>query len=86
MVQEARLDAANQDLAMAQAELDEKQRQLDEVRAMYDAAIRKKQMLTEDADTCRRKMQAATTLIGGLSGEKQRWTEQSKEFQAQIGR
>jgi dynein heavy chain len=86
VVQEARLDAANKDLAVAQAELDEKQRQLDEVRALYDAAIRKKQMLTEDAETCRRKMQAATTLIGGLSGEKQRWTEQSKEFQAQIGR
>lgn len=86
MLQEARLDAADKDLAEAQAELDEKQRQLDEVRAMYDAAIRKKQMLTEDADTCRRKMQAATALISGLSGEKQRWTEQSKEFQAQIGR
>ena len=44
------------------------------------------QDLLDDAETCRRKMLAASTLIGGLGGEKERWTEQSKEFEAQIGR
>jgi dynein heavy chain len=40
----------------------------------------------DDAETCRRKMNAASALISGLGGERERWTEQSKEFRAQIGR
>lgn len=85
-VQEAKLKVAMGDLQEAQAQLDEKQRELDEVQAMYDAAMRKKQALLDDADSCRRKMVAASALIGGLGGEKERWTQQSKEFQDQVGR
>lgn len=43
-VQEARLAAAMADLNKAQAQLDEKQRELDVVQAMYDEAMRKKQV------------------------------------------
>ena len=74
------------DLNMAQAQLDAKQKELDLVQAQYDEAMREKQALMDDADNCRRKMQAASTLISGLGGERERWTEQSKEFKAQIGR
>ena len=74
------------DLNKAQAQLDEKQRELDKVQAMYDEAMKYKQDLMDDADRCRRKMDAASALIEGLAGERERWTEQSKEFKAQIGR
>ena len=85
-VAESRLAAANSDLQSAQAQLDEKQRELNEVQAMYDEAVRKRQALVDDAETCRRKMDAASALINGLAGEKTRWTEQSKEFEAQTAR
>lgn len=85
-IQEAKLSVAQNDLNVAQAQLDAKQAELDKVQALYDKAVQEKQDLLDDAETCRRKMLAASTLIGGLGGEKERWTEQSKEFEAQIGR
>ncbi len=74
------------DLNTAQQQLDEKQRELDLVQAEYDKAMREKQTLMDDADRCRRKMEAASALISGLGEERERWTEQSKEFKAQISR
>lgn len=85
-IQEVRLASAMANLHHAQAQLDEKQRELDEVQALYDAAMREKQTLLDDAESCRRKMNAASALIGGLGGEKDRWTQQSKEFESQINR
>lgn len=85
-IAEAKLTVAMGDLNKAQAELDAKQKELDEVQAKYDAVMRKKQELEDTAATCRRKMEAASALIAGLGGEKDRWTEQSKEFQSQINR
>jgi len=38
------------------------------------------------ANVCLRKMTAATALINGLSDEKHRWTNQSKEFKIQLGK
>ena len=65
--------AAMSDLNLAQAQLDEKQRELDAVQAMYDKAMREKQALIDDANNCRRKMAAASELINGLGDEKIRW-------------
>uniref|UniRef100_A0A8C9NK88 Dynein axonemal heavy chain 8 n=1 Tax=Serinus canaria TaxID=9135 RepID=A0A8C9NK88_SERCA len=84
--QEGRLKIANAEKDKAQAELDEKQAELDKVQAKFDAAMKEKMDLENDAETCKRKMQAASALIDGLSGEKVRWTQQSKEFKAQIKR
>ncbi|XP_077985364.1 dynein axonemal heavy chain 8-like [Glandiceps talaboti] len=85
-IQECRLVAANTELASAQAQLDAKQSELDEVQAKFDAAMKEKQDLLDDAESCRNKMVAASALINGLGGEKVRWTQQSKEFKAQIDR
>ena len=71
---------------MAQAELDAKEAELNEVRKMYEKAMAEKQALQDDADSCKRRMEAAKALISGLSGERERWTEQSKEFEEQLGR
>uniref|UniRef100_A0A8C8RI05 Dynein axonemal heavy chain 5 n=1 Tax=Pelusios castaneus TaxID=367368 RepID=A0A8C8RI05_9SAUR len=86
VLQEARLAVAQTELNNAQNQLDEKQRELDQVQAMYNAAMREKQSLLDDAEACRRKMNNATALIEGLHGEKIRWTESSKNFQNQIVR
>ncbi len=85
-VQQVRLNGAMENLQTAQAQLDEKQAELDVVQALYDDAMREKQTLLDDAESCRRKMVAASALIGGLGGEKERWTQQSKEFEEKIGR
>ncbi|PKU47169.1 dynein heavy chain axonemal [Limosa lapponica baueri] len=82
--QEGYLRIANAELAKAQEALDEKQAELDKVQAKFDAAMNEKMDLLNDAETCRRKMQAASALIDGLSGEKVRWTQQSKEFKSRI--
>ena len=74
------------DLNKAQAQLDEKEKELSAAMAEYKSAMSEKQRLMNDADNCRRKMNAASALIEGLADEKERWTEQSKEFKAQIGR
>lgn len=50
IVQEAKLAAANKDLAQAQAQLDEKERELQAVQRDYDKAMAEKQALMDDAE------------------------------------
>uniref|UniRef100_A0A3P8WNT4 AAA+ ATPase domain-containing protein n=1 Tax=Cynoglossus semilaevis TaxID=244447 RepID=A0A3P8WNT4_CYNSE len=83
-LQEARLMDAQAELAKAQDQLDAKQQELDAVQALYDAAMKEKQDLEDDAQACRHKMANATALIDGLGGEKVRWTDSSAGFQMQI--
>lgn len=74
------------DLAGAENQLREREDALNAVKAQYDNAVSEKQRLTDAANSCLRKMMAATALINGLGGEKNRWTQQSKEFKIQLGK
>ncbi|XP_076601065.1 dynein axonemal heavy chain 8-like [Chaetodon auriga] len=85
-IQERRLSVANNELEKAEAQLASKQAEYDKVEAKANAAKKEKQDLFNDAEMCKNKMQAASALIDGLSGEKVRWTQQSKGFISQINR
>jgi dynein heavy chain len=86
VIQEEKYKAASEELAEANAQLEEKEEEVTVARAIFEEAITKKQTLQDDADSCVRKMKAASALIEGLSGEKTRWTEQSKEFKIKLQR
>jgi dynein heavy chain, axonemal len=85
-MQEARLVKANIQLKIAQEELDRQEAEVAETQAEYDNAMSIKQRLQDNLDRTLKRMNAAKELIAGLSDEQERWTEQSKEFKAQIGR
>ena len=59
---------------------------LDAMTRTFDAAMAEKQRLQDETDLTKKRMDAATALISGLSGEKTRWTQQSNDFSDQIAR
>ena len=71
------LNAANTELAATQAELDKMQEE-------FDGAMAEKQRLQDDADSTQRRADAANALLGGLAGEKSRWTVQLGDFAETI--
>lgn len=62
------------------------QKELAEVQRQFDEAMALKQTVLDDAAVCQQKMDAATALINGLSGERIRWTEQCALFKSEIER
>ena len=85
-VQEARYRSAMTELESAQLLLAKKETDLKKMQLTYAKAVKEKQKLTQQAGMCRKKMSAASTLINGLGGEKQRWTQQCIEFKKQLSR
>jgi len=86
VLQENRLRSAKRELYNAERTLKKKEKELRKCKEMYVAAVDEKQRLANQADVCRRKMTAASTLINGLTGEKERWTLTSKQLKEQLGR
>ncbi|CAH0695355.1 unnamed protein product [Spodoptera exigua] len=85
-VMQGKYQAAKKELEAAEAQLEAKERELAHVQKQFDDAMTLKQAVLDDAAKCQQKMDAATALINGLSGERIRWTEQSALFKAEIER
>jgi len=78
---EANYSHAMGELRAAQADLAEKQAALDLLQAKYDAAEAEKRRLQDEADLTSRRLNAASALINGLSGERKRWGQQAKDLE-----
>ena len=83
---ETKLSAAQKELATAEKKLKKKEKSLNNCKEIYCGAVTEKQRLANQADNCRRKMTSASTLINGLTGEKERWTTTSKSLKEQLSR
>jgi len=79
-IAEANLEAANKALAAAEQRLAACQARLDELQAMFDTQMAEKRRIEDGAMALQRKMTMASQLIGGLAGERVRWTEDSNNF------
>jgi len=79
-IAEANLEAANKALNAAEMRLEACQARLNELQAMFDAQMAEKRRIEDGALALQRKMVAAGQLIGGLSGERIRWTDDSNNF------
>jgi dynein heavy chain len=83
----AKLKEAEGTLAIAMQSLEVKRAQLREVQAKLkkltdelDMNKNKKQKLEFQVDLCQKKLERAEALIGGLGGEKIRWTQAAKDL------
>ncbi|GKT28283.1 Dynein heavy chain, partial [Aduncisulcus paluster] len=73
-------------LRVAEEDLASKEAALAKLQAKYDNAMAEKQALEDEAIKTRKKLTAARALISGLSGERERWEEESQELKMKIGR
>ena len=83
---EKALAKANKSLKGATDELAATQAELDKMQEEFDAAMAEKKRLQDDADMTKKRMDAANSLINGLSGERTRWTQQLADFALTISR
>ena len=74
------LAEAQENLRVAQVELDEVNATKQKLREQYDEKVAYKQELTDDANKTKKKMDQANRLINSLEDNKIRWIENAKEF------
>ncbi|XP_077435277.1 dynein axonemal heavy chain 7 isoform X3 [Vanacampus margaritifer] len=72
---ESELGVAMKDLQKKQAALKEVQDEVFNLNQILNEQKKKKVELEDEVDLCKKKLERATQLIGGLGGEKTRWNE-----------
>jgi len=88
----AKVAEMKEQLAIVSADLAEKRQQLKEVderieelERMFREKINQEDALTKEIDECNKKLERAGKLISGLQGEKIRWTNTVKQYEAEYG-
>jgi len=77
---EARLHTAQLELDKAQRKLEACQEVLAQLQRDFEKQMETKREIEDGAARTRKKMDQATSLIDGLAGERQRWTDDSHKF------
>ena len=80
------MKAANNALAAAETRLSACNEKLAELQTLFDNHLSKQRSIEEGAIALQKKMNQASALINGLSGEKSRWTEDAATFSDQKKR
>ncbi|EFN74803.1 Dynein heavy chain 8, axonemal [Camponotus floridanus] len=86
VIQESKYEKANKNLLEAEGLLKEKDDALKIVQSEFDAVMQERQKIIEQAAVCQAKIDTATAMIEGLSGERIRWTEQVAVFKSETER
>lgn len=81
---ESTLEVAMQSLEVKRSQLREVQAKLKKLMEELEANKQKKQKLEYQVDLCTKKLERAEALIGGLGGEKIRWTEAAESLGGQY--
>ncbi|XP_065834129.1 dynein axonemal heavy chain 7-like [Oscarella lobularis] len=74
------LDLAMKDLRAKQAQLKEVQDKLQRLREKFEINMKKKEDLQQQVDKCSMQLERAKKLIGGLGGEKDRWSQAARDL------
>ena len=77
---EARLQDAERDLFKAESRLKACQEVLSGLQRDFDKQLATKRAIEENALNTKKRMEQATSLISGLAGERERWTNDKNEF------
>lgn len=79
------LEKKQRTLKEAKAKLEEIQVKLNELQTQYDEKLTLKEKLRKDSEDMELKLNRAEKLVSGLSGERSRWENSIKNYEAAIG-